>query len=261
LRRVEPSTGQLGPQSSINEGTTMRARIKFDTNSVTETLVGVLKEKKWFFETSQDQAEILIQEVRDSVEELDLEIFNAAAKIPLFNPATDSRGTLSREHETWVARILNSNIHQLQLACEGLVFELVDNAIANEKEITFDGPIQIVERRRKETIIEGQTLATRKDRWRHARSQHGLEFAIAIGGMVVLAGLLLATFPWGWRNFDSRSQTWMFSMFEKGIGSVAVTTLISGLQFWVFLRALRDYTIRWSIPGRPQQHHVKNRGA
>jgi hypothetical protein len=101
-------------------------------------------------------------EAKDSVEEGDEDLFMESRKHVLSHTGTESRGTLSFEHQVWVLRLLNPSIHLLQLACEVFVGHVAENAARNHKKLNFVGPIQIVERRRKETIIEGQPLATAK---------------------------------------------------------------------------------------------------
>lgn len=240
----------------------MRARAKFTTDSVRETLVGILKEHHWWphFDQDSDDASSLIAEVSDSVEEGDAALFAGSDKVVLTHTPTDSRGTLSLEHNVWVLRVLNPNIHLLQLACETFVAQLVEHATRNNKTIAFVGPIQIVERRRKETIIEGRTLATPEDRRAYARSHRGIEFLIAVGGAITLGALLLLTYPWSWWSEDATLR-WILSVGEKFIGSVAVTTLISFVQYRSFRATLREHTIRWSIPGEPERLDVKPHSA
>jgi hypothetical protein len=137
------------------------------------------------------------------------------------------------------------------------VGHVAENAARNHKKLNFVGPIQIVERKRKETIIEGQTLATAKNRLAYARNHRGMEFKIGLIGAAVFVALLVLTYPWPFRSFGSSPQTWLFSVFEKLIGSVAVTTLISYAQYRSFLALLRDHTITWSIPGEPEKLDVK----
>jgi hypothetical protein len=237
----------------------MRARLKFTTDSVKDTLVGILKEHNWWPHFAQDSADAhqIVGEIRDSVEETDVQLFDGSDSIVLSHTPTESRGTLSLEHNVWVLRLLNSNIHQLQLACETFVRQLVEHAVRNHKHISFVGQIQIVERKRKETIIEGQTLATPNDRKAYARRHRRVEFLVSPVGAGVLVLLLLITFPWPARDLANPQQTWLFSVFEKFIGSVAVTTLISYVQYRSFLNLLRDYTIRWSIPGEPEKRDIK----
>jgi hypothetical protein len=167
----------------------MRARIKFTTDFVEDSLVGILKEHHWWphFDQSSQDAESLISEIRDSVEEGDVGLFMGSRKFVLSHTGTESKGTLSYEHQVWVLRILNPSIHLLQLACQVFVAHVVENAVRNNKKIAFLGPIQIVERQRKETIIEGQTLATPKDRVAYARSHRGMEFWIGVIGTVVFS--------------------------------------------------------------------------
>jgi uncharacterized membrane protein YeaQ/YmgE (transglycosylase-associated protein family) len=196
-------------------------------------------------------------EVRDSVDENDVGLFDGSRKYILTHTGTESRGTLSFEHQVWVLRILNPSIHSLQLACQVFVAQVAEHAARNNKKVSFVGAIQIVERKRKETIIEGHALATSRDRLAYARSQKSMEFFIGIIGSIVLILLLLFTYPWPFRNFASPQQTWMFSVFEKFIGSVAVTTLISYVAYRSFLKSLRQSTIRWSIPGEPEKLDVK----
>jgi hypothetical protein len=84
-----------------------------------------------------------------------------------------------------------------------------------------------------------------------------MEFKIGIVGAAVFVVLLALTYPWSFRDFGNHPQTWIFSVFEKLIGSVAVTTLISYAQYRSFLASLRDHTITWSIPGEPEKLDVK----
>jgi hypothetical protein len=233
----------------------MRARIKFTTDCVKDTLVGILKEHHWWphFEQGSNDSANIIAEIRDSLEEGDIGLFNGSDKIVLSHTPTESRGILSLEHNVWVIRLLNPNIHLLQLACQTLVTQVVEYASRNHKKISFVGPIQIVERKRKETIIEGKALATLSDRRAYARAHRGVEFRISLVGVCFLLTLLIVTYPWSWRHLDSPKQTWIFSVFEKFIGSVAVTTLISYFQYRSFLVGLREHTIRWSIPGEPEK--------
>lgn len=241
----------------------MRARIKLKIDCVPDTLVGVLKENHWwpqFEQTSQDGAQLLT-EVRDSVNESDIMSFDQADKFVIVHTPTEAHGTLSSEHGVWVIRLFNDNMHLLQLACETLVLQLVKFANRNDRNIQFVAPIQIVEQKRKETIIEGGTLATPEERRAYARSHKSVEFFIARFGAIVLIVLLVVTYPWAFRTLGSQPQNWLFSIFEKFIGSVAVTSLIAYVQYRSFLAELRDHTIRWSIPGAPQKHDVKTRAA
>lgn len=240
----------------------MRARLCFTTDLVQESLVVVLKEHVWWphFEQSSGEALALIRDVKGTVEDSDIPMFEASNKIVVSHTPTGARGTLSLEHGVWVLRLLNSDIHLLQLACQTIVTQVVEHASRNQKKIAFSDPVQIVENKRKETIIQGQTLATQESRLAYARSQKSVEYSIAICGAIVLLALLLLTFPWTWRDFQSLPETWLFSVFEKFIGSVAVTALISYVQYRSFFRSLRGGTIRWSLPGERREQEVKAHG-
>ena len=128
---------------------------------------------------------------------------------------------------------------------------------AIKKKIKFEDFIQIVERKRKETIIQGRVLATTQDRRKYARTHRGIEFRIAQIGLVALVVLLSVTYPWSWHDPKNPIQTWMLSISEKFIGSVAVTMLISYFQYKSFLKLQADHTIDWSIPGQPEQLTIK----
>jgi len=206
----------------------MRARIIFSTDANEDSIVGVLKDHRWwphFSQTSTD-AMTIVEEVRNSVADKDVQTFDDSSKYVLSHTASDSRGTLSKEHGAWVTRILN-DVHPLQLACASLVTQLAEYAAHNNKRLSFDTPIQIVERKSKATIIEGKVLATKKGRLAFAKSQRRIELNVSRVGAVALVALLLFTFPWYWRDLKSPTQTWIFSVFEKFIGSVAVTSMIS----------------------------------
>lgn len=240
----------------------MRARLKFTTDCIEETLVGQLKEHHWWPHFAQDSQEAngIVQAVEDSLDPEDVSLFKGSKKFVLAHTATDSRGTLSYENNVYVLRTMNASIHLLQLACETFVAYLTEYSTLNHKKIAFLGHIQIVEQKRKETIIQGQTLATVKDRVAYARGHKRMEFRIGIIGAVVFVLLLVLTFPWSFRNFNSRHEAWLVSIFEKLIGSVTVTTLISWAQYKSFLASLHEYTIKWSIPGEPEKHEVNPHG-
>lgn len=239
----------------------MRARIKFTIDLVQDSLVGVLKDHHWWpqFDQLSENAQQLIKVVRDSVDENDIRYFDESHKIVVTHTPTEAIGTFSYEHGVWVVRLFNENMHLLQRACETLVLQMVEYVNRNSKKISFLGPIQIVERKRKETIIEGVTLATPEERIDYVRSHKSVEFLISRVGLISLVLLLFMTFPWAFRNFNDLPQNWIFSIFEKFIGSIAVTTAISYLQYRSFLTQLRDYSIRWSIPGAPEQHDINTR--
>ena len=132
----------------------MRARIIFSTDANEDSIVGVLKDHRWwphFSQTSTD-AMTIVEEVRNSVADKDVQTFDDSSKYVLSHTASDSRGTLSKEHGAWVTRILN-DVHPLQLACASLVTQLAEYAAHNNKRLSFDTPIQIVERKSKATII------------------------------------------------------------------------------------------------------------
>jgi hypothetical protein len=241
----------------------MRARIKFTTTILKESLIGVLKENRWgphFDQTSPKGIEI-IKDVRGSLEETDEALFDESERILISHTGSESVGTLSLEQNVWVIRLLNKNIHALRLACETLVNNIVEYAGRNHQTIFFDGPVQIVERRSKQNVIEGQILATKAGQLEYARNHRGVEFTIGWAGALVLGALLFATYPWPFRDFNSHTQTWGFSVLEKLIGSVAVTALLAYFQYRSFLRSLHEATIRWSIPGAPEKHDIKARAA
>jgi hypothetical protein len=241
----------------------MRARLKFTTDLMPESLIGILRENKWWphFDQTAEEAQHIIDEVRDSIDENDVNIFDGSRKFVLSHTGSECRGTLSLEHEVWVVRLLNPSIHLLQFACEVLASQISDYAGRNNKAVHYEGPVQIVERKRKETIIQGQVLAEASARRAYARTHKGIDFKICIVGSVVFVILLLLTFPWPFRDPSNTAQTWLFSIFEKLIGSVTVTTLIAFAQYKSFSAALRDSTIRWSIPGEPEKHDIKPRSA
>jgi hypothetical protein len=237
----------------------MRARIKLTTTSVKETIIGILREHHWWphFKPESEDAQKIITDVRNSLEEGDISQYDGSDKFVVSHTPTDSYGTFSFEHRVWVVRLLNPNVHSLQLACETLVSQLVVFAVRNDKTIDFVGPIQIVERNRKQTIIEGRALATRKDRIAYAKRHRQIEFRISRWGGWVLLGLILLTFPWPFRDPKNLYEIWTSSVLEKFIGSVAVTTLIAYLQYRSFRDALREHTIQWAIPGEPEKLDVK----
>ncbi len=237
----------------------MRARLNFTTDSVEEALIVVLKEHFWWPDFPQDSqhADRIIKDVRDSLDDKDVDYFDSSKKLVLSHTPTESYGTLTMEHNVWVLRLLNPSIHSLQLACETLVKQVVDYANNNRKRIEFVRSVQIVERKRKETIIEGQVLATSEERTRFARSHRRIEFIISRLGACLLAILILITYPWPFRDIANPHQNWVFSVFEKFIGSVAVTTFISYVQYRSFLSSQQEHTIRWSIPGEPEKRDIK----
>ena len=241
----------------------MRARVKFSTNSVEETILGIMRENYWLpdFGQNSDRAQNLIEEVRGTVDDEDVELFNGTKKILLWHTPTECRGTLSCEHNVWVVRLLNSSVPWLQSASAMLVSQLVEHANANRKTIGFPIPIQIVERKSKQTIIEGLVLATFESRREYARSHRGVELRISKLGLGALVFLLVATCLWSLFDGSSWSDTWpwpwFFSVLEKFIGSAAVTTVISYIQYRFFLQSLKDHTIRWNIPGDSEKLDVK----
>lgn len=174
---------------------------------------------------------------------------------------SESKGTLSVEHDVYVLRLLNPNLHLLQRACETFVAQIGEAAERNTKVVQFEGAIQIVEIGRKETIIQGQTLATKKDRLGYARGHNSVQFMTAWVGAIVLVVLLIATYPWGWRDFNSRPESWFFSVVEKLVGSVAVTSLVAYVHYRSFFASLREHTVRWSIPGGAEKHDIAPRGS
>lgn len=236
----------------------MRARIKFTSDVNKDLLIGILREHHWWPHFGQNSAEAkrIITDVQDSLQENDIELFDGSEKVVLSHTPTESSGTLSLEHSVWVVRLLNPNVHLLQLSCETLVNQVVGYASLNHKKIVFVGPVQIVERNRKETIIDGRTLATQQDRMTYAKSHRPVEFLISWAGAATLVTLLLLTYPWSWRDPSIAWETWLFSIFEKFIGSVAVTTLISYFQYRSFRNSLKDHAIHWSIPGEPERLDV-----
>jgi hypothetical protein len=240
----------------------MRARLKLTTELYDENIIAALKEHLWWPDFSQDSAEAeqLFKEVEDSIDDEDVLTFGNSKKYAITHAASESRGAISLEHQVWVLRLLNSELHLLRLACETFVLQITEHASRNRKRITYVGPVQIVERKRKNSVIEGNTLATPQDRVNHARQHRRIEYWVSIGGTVVLVALLVATYPWAFRDFDNPRQTWFFSVLEKFIGSVAITTLMAFVQYRSYLASLRDHTINWSIPGEREQHRINPHG-
>ena len=242
----------------------MRALIKFKSShdAMKDTLVVILKDYNWWPSFDQDttNAQSIISEVQSSVDDKDAELFKEVEKVVLFHTPTGSSGTLSLEHNVWVVRILNSNIQLLQVACEIFIAQVMEYTMRNHKPIDFMGDIKIVERKQKESIIAGRTLASPQARRTYARLHRGMEYKIFIIGVIVFVILLFITFPYQFRDFNNLQQTWLFSIFEKLIGSIVVTTLISGAQYITFLNSLRDHSIRWSVPGEPEKLDIKPHG-
>lgn len=239
----------------------MRARIKFTTNCYEENLIAILKEHHWWpgFDQHSDAAQDIVRKVRDSLDDEDVNLFDSVKKIVLSHTATESYGTLTQEHDVWVVRLLNPSVQSLQRACSRLVTQLVDHAIAIGKCVEFADTIQIVERKRKEKIIEGETLETAEHRKAYARAHRRTEFRISQIGFATLVVLLILTAPWFGHlaNAPAPWVAWGFSVLEKLIGSAAVTTVISFIQYQLFLQSLKSHTIRWFIPGEPQQIDLK----
>lgn len=119
----------------------MRARLKFTTDLIPEALVVTLKEHRWWphFEQGATEAQHIIAEVRDSIDEDDVSLFDSSQKFVLSHTGSESRGTLSLEHSVWVVRLMNPSIHLLQLACEVLVSQVSDHAGRNNKRCTLMG--------------------------------------------------------------------------------------------------------------------------
>lgn len=233
----------------------MRARFKFRLDCTDESLVGLFKESHWYVVDSDQQTQI-IEEVRGSLDKSDTGHFDAAAKIVIKEALSESKGVISAE-EVHVARLLNDSVYGLQQACERLALLLSDYGHTRRKTLDFSGPVQIVEIGRKLTIIEGTPIATSRERWKYSRKQKATEFWISIAMFSLFVLLLIATYPYDWRNAKDTVQVWRFSVMEKFIGSVAVTGLVSLVQLVIFHRSLRRHTIRWEIPGPPEMQEVR----
>ena len=117
--------------------------------------------------------------------------------------------------------------------------------------------MQLVERNRKDPIIEGKILASKKDRLSYARKQKKVEYSIGVFGLSVFVILLIVTYPWPFRDPGNQVEMWLFTIFEKLIGSVAITALISYAQFHAFYASLHEDSIKWSIAGEPEKKAIK----
>jgi hypothetical protein len=238
----------------------MHAKIIFTSDLEDESLIIILKGNQWWptFDQESSDAENIITEMKASVKESDIPYFLASKKFVLLSAVTETRGTLSFERNSWVLRLLNPSLSLLQLDCQVFVHKCMKHAGQMQKKITFyQTPVQLVERNRKDPIIEGKILASKKERLSYARKQKKVEYAIGIIGFAVFVVLLFATYPWPFRDPGNQAQLWLFTIFEKLIGSVAITALISYAQFYAFYASLHEDAIKWSIAGEPEKKAIK----
>ncbi|MEI6692163.1 MAG: hypothetical protein WCL43_05535 [Chlorobium sp.] len=238
----------------------MHAKIIFTSNFEDESLIIILKGNQWWptFEQESAEAERIVSEMKESVKESDIPLFLASKKFVLISAVTETRGTLSHENNFWVLRLLNQNLSLLQLDCQVFVHRCIKHANQIQKQINFfDTPVQLVERNRKDPIIEGKILASKKDRFFYARKQKKVEYTIGVVGFFIFIILLFITYPWPFRDHSNQTQMWLFTIFEKLIGSVAVTSLISFAQFHSFYASLHEDSIKWSIAGEPEKKAIK----
>ena len=238
----------------------MHAKIVFTSDFEDESLIIILKSNQWWptYDQTSSDAEKIIIEMKEAVKESDVPLFLESKKYILLSAITDTHGTLSFENKSWVLRLLNPNLSLLQLDCQVFVHKCVKYATQNDYRIQFhDNPVKLVERHRKDPIIEGKILATKKDRLLYAKKQKKLEYSISITGLIVFIVLLLLTFPWPFRDPGNLSQTWVFTIFEKLVGSVVITSLISYAQFHSFYASLHQDSIKWTIAGEPEKKAIK----
>ena len=216
----------------------MHAKIVFTSDFEDESLIVIFKSNQWWpmYDQASSDAEKIVTEMKDAVKESDVALFLESKKYILLSAITDTHGTLSFENKSWVLRLLNPNISLLQLDCQVFVHKCIKYANQNDYTILFhDNPVQLVERHRKEPIIEGKILASKKDRLLYAKKQKKLEYSISVTGLIVFITLLFLTFPWPFRDQSNEAQQWLFTIFEKLVGSVVITSLISYAQFHSFL--------------------------
>ena len=238
----------------------MHAKIMFTSNFEDESLIIILKGNQWWpvFDQESTDAEKIITEMKESVKESDIPLFVESKKFVLLSAVTETHGTLSFEHNTWVLRLLNPNLSLLQLDCQVFVHKCIKHATQMQQTIKFyDRPVQLVERNRKDPIIEGKILASKKDRLAYARKQKKVEYSIGVIGLSVFVVLLIVTYPWPFRDPGNQIQMWLFTIFEKLIGSVAFTALIYYAQFHAFYASLHEDSIKWSIAGEPEKKAIK----
>ena len=84
-----------------------------------------------------------------------------------------------------------------------------------------------------------------------------VEYSIGVFGLSVFVILLIVTYPWPFRDPSNQVEMWLFTIFEKLIGSVAITALISYAQFHAFYASLHEDSIKWSIAGEPEKKAIK----
>ena len=241
-------------------GTAMHAKIIFTSDFEDESLIIILKGNQWWptFDQKSIDAEKIITEMKDAVKESDIPLFLESKKFVLLSAVTETHGTLSHERNLWVLRLLNPNLSLLQLDCQVFVHKCIKHANQMQNKIKFfDKPVQLVERNRKDPIIEGKILASKKDRLSYARKQKKVEYSVGVIGFAVFLILLAITYPWPFRDPDNQIQMWLFTIFEKLIGSVAITALISYAQFHAFYASLHEDSIKWTIAGEPEKKVIK----
>ena len=238
----------------------MHAKIVFTSDFEDESLIIILKGNQWWptYDQASSDAEKIITEMKESVKESDIPLFLESKKFVLLSAVTETHGTLSYENKSWVLRLLNPNLSLLQLDCQVFVHKCIKYAKQMQNTLKFhENPVQLVERNRKDPIIEGKILASKKDRLLYAKKQKKLEYSIGVIGLIAFVVLLLATYPWPFRDFSNHTEMWVFTLFEKLVGSVAVTSLISYAQFHAFYASLHQDSIKWSIAGEPEKKAIK----
>ncbi len=238
----------------------MHAKIVFTSDFEDESLIIILKGNQWWptYDQKSSEAEKIITEMKGSVKESDIPLFLESKKFVLLSAITETHGTLSYERNSWVLRLLNPNLSLLQLDCQVFVHKCIKYANQMQNKIKFnENPVQLVERNRKDPIIEGKILASKKDRLLYAKKQRQLEYSIGVIGLIVFLVLLILTYPWPFRDHSNQTQMWLFTIFEKLVGSVAVTSLISYAQFHSFYASLHQDSIKWSIAGEPEKKAIK----
>lgn len=230
----------------------MRAKIITQTNLSDTDIRGRLEENGWWLEQDGPRALEIKQRILDTIAPEHRDLARDGAKFSIVNDLTTSEGLISSESNFLVIRVRNDGIVSLQRDCEKIVHFLANYCRqVSGKHINFPAKIEVLEVRNRNVVIEGFVVATREARINHAREEKSLELFLSKIGAVIIAVLLLLTFPYPFlRDFraNNESAMWAIDILGKLIGSVTLTTFISYLGYRVYRRSLRDSDIIWNIP-------------
>ncbi len=236
----------------------MRAIIRCKSNVELNELDGLLTEKGWWPNISQDHEEVVRRKenILSHVASEDVVMVRETYQYTIYDDTTKSWGIISAPARRLINfRLRNPDSDRLKAACEKLVTDLQGSNMSRKRgdidiSFTFVSKIEVLEPNSMDHAYSGEVLPAR--RIAYVLRKKRPEFWVGVlAGLSALIFLVLTIPPIAQLAYGSLSQDWIKftnGFFDRLATSAIVTATVSILNvilYWIDLR--RKPIIIWNV--------------